>query len=141
MMIYLLTLISGILVFWAAATLGYRLFYLPFAMAGGAQAGGAAAGPAARTKERRRTHRFAAAGDAVLSWQTDTVAASSRGGIVNLSETGLAVKSSFDLSPGTYVYVEVPHLQSATTGTVRYSVSSGRRWIVGVEFRGGLFPR
>jgi len=128
---YLFVLIAGISIFCIAAALGFLYFNEPSAAT-------APAGP----RDRRSRHRFAIRGEAILSWQTDREGAeSTHTSLIDIDEGGASVKSPLALDEGTYVYIEIPHLQSATTANVRYCAEVGRRWVLGLEFRGPLFSK
>jgi hypothetical protein len=137
----ILVFLSGFSVFWIAATLGCMYFVPSAVMAFAAPRALPRPTPPA-SRERRRVRRFAAEGEVVLSWQTDREGAESvRASLLDLGELGATAKSPLGLNPGTYVYLEIPYLRSATTANVRHSTVRGRHHLIGLEFRGPLFPK
>ena len=128
----------GVCIFFITVAIGY-LFFLPrTAVADGGA--GETLDSSGRRRERRSLHRLGSREDARISWQTDSEAvARAEGRLVDLHESGAAFRSNLPVSPGTYVYIEIPGIQSATTANVRRCTPAGRRYIVGMEFRGPLF--
>lgn len=134
-------IVAGMVVFWITASIGAR--YVSAQLSGGGQT--AVATPAkrsSRSPELRRFRRFKSDQPVTISWQTDLDKADCTSGpMIDISEGGLAMKSPVALRSGDYVYIEIPHLQSATTANVRRCMAEGRRYVIGIEFRGPLFPK
>jgi len=92
-----------------------------------------------KTREERRHPRRKLPGKLKLYWRTkDGSANTTLGKLVDISRSGALVELDRPIVPGTLVQVESASLRLAGVGLARYNAQRGLKWLVGLEFRGGL---
>jgi hypothetical protein len=59
--------------------------------------------------------------------------------LIDISEHSVGVRSKLAIGLGTYLYISIPARRLATTANVRRCSAAGRKFDLGLEFRGPLY--
>ena len=95
---------------------------------------------AGKVKDLRTIRRFANSDKVTLSWLGgDNVTQTLKCHLIDISEHSVGVRSKLALGLGTYLYISIPAMRLATTANVRRCAAAGRKFDLGLEFRGPLF--
>ena len=85
-------------------------------------------------RERRQDRRQSCQERAIITWDSDGIAWQTRGRVLNLSSTGVAVECFDRLPDRSIVAVAVPQAGRHGLATVRYSERRGLKVVAGLEF-------
>ena len=92
------------------------------------------------SKDLRKLHRFASSNKVTVSWLGATnVTQTLKCRLIDISDNSVGVRSKLALGLGTYLYISIPGLRLATTANVRRCAAAGRKFDLGLEFRGPLY--
>ena len=91
-------------------------------------------------KDLRKIRRFTNSDKVTLSWLADNnVNHTLECRLIDISENSVGVRSKRALGLGTHLYISIPALRLATTANVRRCAAAGRKYDLGLEFRGPLY--
>jgi hypothetical protein len=90
--------------------------------------------------DTRTLRRCANSEKVILSWRgTQDLTQTLQCRLIDISEHNLGVRSKLALGLGTHLSINIPGLRLATTANVRRCAAAGRKFDLGLEFRGPLY--
>jgi hypothetical protein len=97
--------------------------------------------PAQPAAELRRLKRVKCDARAVVCWHDEVESKGhAHAEVVDITEYGARMRAGAAIHPGTWVYIEIPERRIATTAHVRWCQSNWGKFLLGMEFRGPMYP-
>jgi PilZ domain len=91
-------------------------------------------------ENKRAIRRFANSDEVILSWLAiDNVTQTLKCRLIDISEHSVGVRSNLALGLGTFLHISIPNMRLVTTANVRRCAKAGRKFDLGLEFRGPLY--